>query len=59
MKSSHHYKYFPAVYAQLHIYFISFATYGAKLLNADWLKQRAFRAHFFLITKARLVIKRA
>ena len=31
-------------------------TYGAKLLNADWLRQRAF---FLLITRALLVIKRA
>ena len=30
-------------------------TYGAKLLNADWLRQRTF----FLITRALLVIKRA
>ena len=32
-----------------------FITCGAKLLNADWLRQRAF----FLITRAVLVIKRA
>jgi len=34
--------------------FIIFITYGAKLLNPDWLRQR----DFFLITRALLVIKR-
>ena len=33
-----------------------FITYGAKLLNADWLRRRGF---FPLITRALLVIKRA
>jgi len=35
--------------------FSAIFTYGAKLLSADWLRQRAF----FLITRPPLVIKRA
>ena len=37
-------------------YLITYRIYGTKLLNADWLRWRAF---FFLITKALLIIKKA
>ena len=36
--------------------YYSFITYGAKVLNSDWLRRTAF---FSLLTRAPLIIKRA